>query len=90
MPYIKKDDRGRVDDKLVEFYRYLSNMSMKEFAGHLNYVIFKTVKIWIDKNGKSYFSFATIMGTLICCVLEIYRRLIAPYEDKKIRENGDV
>lgn len=30
------------------------------------------------------------VGELECCVLEIYRRLISPYEDEKISENGDV
>ncbi len=31
-----------------------------------------------------------IIGALRCCELEIYRRLAAPYEDLKIKENGDV
>jgi hypothetical protein len=31
-----------------------------------------------------------IVGALRCCELEIYRRLAAPYEDLKIKENGDV
>jgi hypothetical protein len=31
-----------------------------------------------------------IEAELECCKLEIYRRLVAPYEDKKKEENGDV
>jgi hypothetical protein len=31
-----------------------------------------------------------IEAELECCKLEIYRRLVAPYEDKKKDENGDV
>lgn len=30
------------------------------------------------------------VGVLQCTVLEFYRRVAVPYEDKKIRENGDV
>jgi hypothetical protein len=31
-----------------------------------------------------------VVGVLECAKLEIYRRIAAPYEDKKIVENGDV
>ena len=30
------------------------------------------------------------MGVLSCVGAEFYRRVIAPYEDKKIIQNGDV
>jgi len=92
MPYITQRDKDRftanADNNGVA--EYLSRLGLGEFAGHLNYLNFKIVRRWIKKNGKKYFAFATIVGTLICCILEIYRRLVAPYEDKKIRENGDV
>lgn len=32
----------------------------------------------------------TILGVLECVKLELYRRVAAPYEDRKIEENGDV
>lgn len=92
MPYISQDDRvafgENVDDYNVA--DYMADMELGKFAGHLNYLNYRIVKAWIAKNGKKYFAFATITGTLICCILEIYRRLVAPYEDKKIKENGDV
>jgi hypothetical protein len=31
-----------------------------------------------------------MIGALECCKLELYRMLIAPYEDAKINENGGV
>jgi len=31
-----------------------------------------------------------MLGSVEAAKLEIYRRLIAPYEDTKIKENGDV
>lgn len=90
MPYLKEDDKEKFDVYYDESRHYLSELSLGEFAGHLNYMVYKTVKTWIRKNGKRYFHFATIVGTLVCCVLEIYRRQVAGYEDEKIKENGDV
>lgn len=34
-------------------------------------------------------SLADVLGTLECVKLEFYRRVVAPYEDKKCAENGD-
>jgi hypothetical protein len=31
-----------------------------------------------------------VIGALECCKLELYRRMVAPYENTKIKENGDV
>lgn len=31
-----------------------------------------------------------VVGSVRCCQLELYRRIISPYEETKIRENGDV
>ena len=33
---------------------------------------------------------AEVLGVLECVKLELYRRVAAPYEDKKCQENGDV
>lgn len=88
MPYIDQESRRKMNTD--ELDTYLSNLSLSKFAGHLNYLNFKIVKRYIAKNGKKYFTFAVVIGTLVCCVLEIYRRLVAPYEDQKIKENGDV
>ena len=90
MPYLSKEDKVKFDLKYKDALSYLAEMDIKELTGHINYMVFKTTKVWTEKNGKKYFVFASIVGTMICCVLEIYRRLVAPYEDKKILENGDV
>ena len=36
------------------------------------------------------FNYNRSMGVLECIKSEWYRRQVGPYEDKKIRENGDV
>ena len=90
MPYLEQEDKKKFDPHFAGALTYLQKLDIKDFVGHLNYMVFKTVKFWIKRNGKKYFIFAAVIGTMICCVLEIYRRLVAPYEDKKIKENGDV
>ena len=91
MPYILKTERENLADVGVDTLgKYLSRQDIKTFAGYLNYINFYIVKRWIEKNGKKYFVFATIVGTLVCCILEIYRKLIAPYEELKEEQNGKI
>lgn len=58
--------------------------------GELNYQISQVVNLYLMNKGISYTTFNEIIGALECEKLEIYRRLIAPYEDMKLEENGDV
>ena len=41
-------------------------------------------------NKVSYQTYNDIVGVLDCAKMEIYRRLVAKYEDAKVEENGDV
>jgi hypothetical protein len=95
MPYIKRELRNRLDESLLELSSVLTCYSYTNDAlcGNLNYCIFKIIKRLIDDdNGgeKSYARFNAIIGALECNKLEVYRRMIAPYEDTKIEQNGDV
>lgn len=76
MPYIKKEDRtwARINPQT---------------AGELNYAITMIVKEFLAEN-PNYQRFNDVIGALEGCKLEVYRRLVAPYEDVKIKENGDV
>lgn len=58
-------------------------------AGQLNYQLTTLCQDYLYKN-ESYQSYNDILGALEGCKLELYRRKIANYEDKKIEENGDV
>jgi len=91
MPYLKSVDKKCVErfggKKLIDYY---SSMKPQEFAGHVNYLNYLLVKRWTEKNGKRYWILALMIGTLICCVFEIYRRIVAPYEESAIQKNGDV
>lgn len=58
--------------------------------GELNYKITRTIQDYIDMQGLSYQTINDIVGALEGGKLEFYRRVAAPYEDKKIEQNGDV
>ena len=87
MPYISQDDRNQLDGTIDELAIDLSLMDDTRFAGALNYTI---TRLLIKTTQERYASIALAMGTLDCVGREFYRRLVAPYEDKKCAENGDV
>jgi hypothetical protein len=63
-----------------------------ETIGELNYTITKLLTNYATKNYHhfGYTQMNELVGVLECAKLEFYRRVAAPYEDKKITENGDV
>lgn len=83
MPYIKKERREELNCLTTDVW----NM---EGAGELNYVITELICSYVRKHGLSYATLNNIIGALECAKLELYRRVAAPYEDEKIRQNGDV
>jgi hypothetical protein len=80
MPYIKPELRSSI----------LLDPESISNAGELNYYISTLVNHFINEKGKSYAVVNEVIGALECAKLELYRRIIAPYEDIKIQENGDV
>jgi hypothetical protein len=77
-PYIKKENRAR----LLE--------SLPRSSGELNYLITMLLQEYVKEHGSKYDTFNDILGALDGARLEFYRRVVAPYEDVKIQENGDV
>lgn len=88
MPYIKQGERERFDELIenlvIELIKEQTNIH-----GNMNYCIFKLVK-YVLGNNYHYKDLQDMIGMLECCKQEVIRRLINPYEDKKIEENGDV
>ena len=82
MPYIKQKRREQISLAVVNF--------CPENAGDLNYVITVMIDNYIRNYGENYANYNEMIGALECCKLEYYRRGISPYEDEKIKENGDV
>ena len=59
-------------------------------SGELNYVLTRMLLKYVEQHGLSYKTINDILGALEGAKLEFYRRIVAPYEDIKIKENGDV
>lgn len=60
-------------------------------AGELNFCLTSLALQYAEKSlVPGYQKWNDIIGAFDAAAKEIYRRRIAPYEDKKILENGDV
>jgi len=79
MPYVDQDTRERLDEDEFPLN-----------AGELNYLFTKLIIGYIASKGESYQTYSDIIGALEGAKLELYRRKIGLYEDKKINEDGDV
>jgi hypothetical protein len=82
MPYIKGG--------LREGYRkIITEMAKADIKadGDLNFILFYWCKYHVKP---SYNNYKNFIGELRQCATEIERRILAPYEDEKIKENGDV
>ena len=80
MPYINEKRRREI---LTEF-------STPKNAGELNYLITTNLITYMYEKGESYQTYNDIIGALEGVKLELYARKIRPYEDEKIKDNGDV
>jgi hypothetical protein len=85
MPYIKQEDRKKFDPHIDALVQKLDPTSPGEF----NYIVSKLLwMVWHKKPG--YTLGNNLIGMLDCVKMEFYRRFLAPYEDTKIEENGDL
>lgn len=87
MPYIEKQDRGTLNNCLKPLLDYIAVAGIT--AGELNYCITKLVRAFLG-DAFNYTRLNSTVGVLECAKLELYRRMVAPYEDRKCAENGDV
>lgn len=88
MPYVSQELRNPVDKEINALIEKLKTLDVTQIDGEVNYTITRIVDAIYGKGG--YFVYNRFMGVVIGVLLEFYRRRIAPYEDKKIQENGDV
>jgi len=91
MPYIKKHDRKKYEKAIEELALQLNLEGMDGIypVGDLNYIITSVIKKTLDRQGIRYQTLNAVVGALECCKLELYRRVISPYEDTKVDSNGD-
>ena len=85
MPYIKKELRDAF--KMIHQSGLEPNI---DSSGELNYELTQVCLRYLKQHGTCYATMNDIMGAVEGCKSELYRRIIAPYEDSKIKLNGDV
>ena len=78
MPYIPLNDRANID---------LGAEPVT--AGELNYALTQVIRRYL-RRGAGYQRYNDCIGALEGAKLELYRRVVAPYEDRKRDENGEV
>lgn len=80
MPYVRGDRDALEPDPL----KYADD------PGELNFQITFLAADYIERHGLNYGNLNAVVGALECAKQEFLRRVVAPYEDKKIAANGDV
>jgi len=91
MPYITKEQREQLDPSIELLFAELDYMGdSKNLAGLMNYSISALISKLLDTKGLNYHNINELIGMLECAKLELYRRVASPYEDEKIKSNGDV
>lgn len=92
MPYIGHGRRSSIHNTT----NHTINLGEIRTAGELNFaiqVLAQNYLEWMEVfmgAPPSYIAYNDILGVLEAAKLEFYRRRVAPYEDTKIAENGDV
>ena len=97
MPYIEKENRPLIDNKVDSLIRKIG-----VGKGNLNYAITRLCHLYIKfyhkendmgdtiKQGLCYDVLNDIVGVLECVKQELYRKVAADYEDEKCDQNGDI
>ena len=88
MPYIAQHARKQLDPSIEELASKIRDRVDGESRdGWLNYAI---TKLLLALYEESYTEYNAAIGVLECAKNEFYRRAVEPYEDRKIKQNGDV
>lgn len=85
MPYCKAADKTRLNSLSLDTVGRTCSS-----PGELNYAITTLMIGYLDALGLSYANAAETLAGGNEAVAEFRRRVLVPYEDSKIRENGDV
>lgn len=85
MPYIKKSRRDALySDSTTDYDDSVQN------AGELNFWFTEMALDYVKSHGLSYQTLNDIVGALDNCKDEFRRRIQHPYENQKMKENGDI
>ncbi len=89
MPYITAKERNDIG--------ILTELPNLETPGQLNYFLTTVIVEYLeekrfkpDLQDNNYADYNEVIGVLECIKQEFYRRMVIPYENKKMEEHGDV
>ena len=88
MPYVNPQARTHIENRMRDTLSIVPLLT----PGELHCALALMLREYCegDHQERGYSRYNAAMGVLACAQQELYRRLIAPYEDQKILENGDV
>ena len=85
MPYIKQRNRNEIDEAIEKLVEHIMS------KGDLNYAICELVgQRILEQERISYTTISECIDAVHDAETELRRRILEPYEDSKIEENGDV
>jgi len=87
MPYIAQQVRTRLHMPIDNILACLLELDEQDRDGAINYII---TKILIYSFKDKYIKYERAIGLLESVKLEFYRRAVTEYENRKIKDNGDV
>lgn len=87
MPYISQEDKNKYEPVLTELTKLINSDVAK---GELTYLAYVLALAYMKAKGKSYTNISTAISCLDDAKEELRRQHLNPYEDEKIKENGDV
>ena len=88
MPYILPARRKALDPVINQVIAQLDLQTFWNVDGDVNYVFTRILKAVYPP--ESYFYLNRALGVLEAAKLEFNRIVVAPYEDQKRHDNGDV
>lgn len=96
MPYINEEERLELDENIEKMIKCISETKVhlnnpqdfSNFLGRINYC-FSRIIMGVMKN-VSYKNIAMATGVLENIKQEFYGRIAVPYENQKIKQNGDI
>ena len=94
MPYIQKVYREVYRESVEKLADLLARQAKenddKDLTGHLNFVFCLILAEILKRRKMGYKLLSSMRAALEDASAEFYRRVMVPYEDRKIEQNGDV
>ena len=90
MPYVTPERRELLMQFDEKNHRLVVSTINITSPGDLAFVFYRICQFYVIRNGRKFETLNAIVGVLETTKGEFSRRILAPYEDRKMRENGDV